>query len=360
MFLHDNEDKLSDWGEFRLINEIILPTLDPRTGSHVAGDDCAYFRAPAGSFAVTSDVGPKPLVWHIGHQSYFTWGWYSVAINASDIASAGAEPLAFTSSVEAPSSMLVTEFRDFFRGIATACGELGFPNAGGNIREAPRFECHGTGIGFVGDGPVLRRSGCVPGDLIVSVGECGRFMTSYARAKSNGLSALSRPEWELLMTPRPPLQVMLKLRRGGFLTAASDNSDGVLGAIWNIATASECAVEIDMSDDLVPLEIREAAMSLGVDPWNLIFCWGDWQVICAVRTDSVEPLNRLAEAENVRIQTLGRAVVGPPSIYGCRSGRCMPLNVIRNENFTPASFNRSTETQLEYMLKSRLFRAEGR
>src|SRR5580700_6482300 len=107
MSLSGSEDKLSDWGEFRLINEIILPILGPSTGSHAAGDDCAYFSAPAGSFAVTSDVGPKPLVWQIGHESYFTWGWYAVAINASDIASAGAEPLAFTSSVEAPSSMRV-------------------------------------------------------------------------------------------------------------------------------------------------------------------------------------------------------------------------------------------------------------
>lgn len=359
MSIPDNEERLSDWGEFRLIDDIILPTLKPDTRSYVTGDDCAFFRTRSGSFAVTSDVGPKPLVWNLGHQSYFTWGWYSVAINASDIASAGAEPLAFTSSVEAPGSMLVTDFRDFFRGIAAACAGLGFPNAGGNIREAPRFECHGTGIGFVGDGPDLRRSGCTEGDLIVSVGECGRFVTSYARAKANGFSTLSKPEWDLLVAPRPPLGLMLKLRRGGFLTAASDNSDGVLGAIWNIATASKCAVEIDMLDESVPLEIREVATSLGVDPWNMLFCWGDWQVICAVNAQAIEPMTRLAASENIMIQKLGRAVAGPPSIIGRRSGRRAPLNILRNENFSSSSFNRGMESQLEYMLKSTLFRSGG-
>jgi thiamine-monophosphate kinase len=184
-------------------------------------------------------------------------------------------------------------------------------------------------------------------------------MTAFAHAKANGLSAVSRPEWDLLTAPKPPLRAMSKLRCSGFVTAASDNSDGLLGAIWNIAAASKCAVEIDMSDHLVPFSIREAAMSLGVSPWNLMFCWGDWQVICAVRAESVEVLNRLAASENVRIQALGRAVAGPPSVYGCRSGRCAPLNVIRNESFTSASFNRGIETQLEFMLKSPLFRTEG-
>jgi thiamine-monophosphate kinase len=356
----DSEDRLSDWGEFRLISDIILRLLGPQSDSHLAGDDCAYmhFSEVVGTLAITSDVGPKPLVWDIGHESYFTWGWYAVAINASDLASAGAEPLAFTSSVEAPSSMRVTDFRDFFRGIAAACSEFRFPNAGGNIREAPRFECHGTGIGTVGEGPLLRRAGCKPGDRIVAVGECGRFITSYIHAKSRGIPALSERERNRLLNPRPPLREMARLRRSGFLTAASDNSDGLLGALWNIAQASNCAVEIDMSDDLVPSEIKVAADSVGANPWNLMFCWGDWQVICAVAAGSIASFGDLVASEGVPVQPLGWASAGPPSLYGRRLGSRTPLNIIRNENFTSASFNRGTEAQLEYMLRSPLFRAE--
>jgi thiamine-monophosphate kinase len=361
MSLSGNDDILSDWGEFRLINEIILRLLAPDRGSHLKGDDCAYVRVPkmADSLAITSDVGPKPLVWNIGHESYFTWGWYAVAINASDLATAGAEPLAFTSSVEAPSSMRVADFRDFFRGIASACREFGFPNAGGNIREAPRFECHGTGIGTVGEGPLLGRGGCKPGDQIVAVGECGRFITAYIHAKLRGIPALSVRERDMLLNPRPPLREMARLRRSGFLTAASDNSDGVLGSLWNIVQASSCVVEIEMSDDLIPFEIKDAAASVGADPWNLMLCWGDWQVICAVSAESVERFGKFAAAEGITVQPLGWATAGPPSLYGCRNNRRTPLNLIRNESFTSASFNRGAEAQLAYMLKSPLFRVEG-
>src|ERR1700719_2583098 len=90
---------LQEFGEFRLINEVILPTF--RNGA-VHGDDCSFVPIDKeGTYlALTADAAPRPLIWELGHQSFFTWGWYSVLINASDLAAAGADPVSFLSSVK--------------------------------------------------------------------------------------------------------------------------------------------------------------------------------------------------------------------------------------------------------------------
>lgn len=122
-------ETLADWGEFRLINELVLPLLKDVLGdsplSWPVGDDYVYIPIPrdASSLVITSDAAPRPLVWDLcaDKAPYNSWGWYSVLVNASDLAAAGAKPLAFTSSIDAPPDMLIEDFRQFFLGVATAC-----------------------------------------------------------------------------------------------------------------------------------------------------------------------------------------------------------------------------------------------
>ena len=108
----DSADTLAECGEFRLLNEIVLPLFADQAGVSPLGDDCALVDLPDGShrLVVTSDAAPRPLAWALGHESYHTWGWYAAAVNASDLASAAAKPLALTTSLEAPSSMKVAEY----------------------------------------------------------------------------------------------------------------------------------------------------------------------------------------------------------------------------------------------------------
>ena len=174
-------DRLRDWGEFRLLREVIFPALHGVSVPHGLGDDVGYVSFPGlrGQLVVTSDAGPRPLAFDLIDNPFWSWGWYAVLANVSDLASAGATPVAFTSSVEAPDDMPVSDFRSAFEGMAAACHEFGIPNAGGNIKTGPRFCCHGTAIGAVPSGSALTRRGCRPGDAIVAIGECGRFIACY-------------------------------------------------------------------------------------------------------------------------------------------------------------------------------------
>lgn len=348
---------LENYGEFRLLNEIVIPTLSGVAAGKGLGDDVSYVPLSDSEeyLAITCDVGPKPLIWALGEESFWSWGWYCVASNVSDLASAGAEPLAFTSSVEAPSNMPTSAFRDFFEGMASACRKLCMPNAGGNIRAAPRFACHGTAIGWVRKGALLTRDGCHPGDLIVGIGESGRFATAYLKARAMGFASLREEDKNVLLCPKTQIREMVKLRQAGLAHAASDNSDGLLGTFFNIAERSNCAIELDFDNLDIPNAVRDIAKDQGLNPWNLVFMWGDWQVVVAIPPDLVGNFEAFATREGIAYTFFGRAIVGPPGVYGVRNSQSKPMNILRNENFLPNSYNASMKDHIEYMLHAPLF-----
>jgi len=267
---------LGDWGEFRLLKEVVIPALSAGALAAPLGDDCCAVTFPQspGELILTADAAPKPLVWELGHESYETWGWYSVLINVSDLAAAGAKPVAFTSSVEAPNTMPVESFRQFFQGMAAACKSLGIPNAGGNIEMHPDLNVTVPAIGMAEVGNGLKRSGCKPGDRVVVIGPCGRFISTYLRAKFGGFDHLSTEEREVLCHPRPKTGEMLALSSVGVVSSATDNSDGILGCLMNIADASGCGVEINSQSRLFPRKCAVHLLSMALIPGTSCFSGG--------------------------------------------------------------------------------------
>jgi thiamine-monophosphate kinase len=348
---------LNDLGEFKIINEIVLPAFEKNKSLLPLGDDCAYLSLPnyPDLLVVTSDPAPKPLVWNLGYESYWVWGWYSVLINVSDIASAGAKPICFTSSVEAPSDMKVEDFKDFFSGLSAACNQFNIPNAGGNIRAAPRFECHGTAIGVVENKNILTRRDCKLDDIIIVIGESGRFISAYLQAKMNGFSSLSQINKDSLTRPIAKLREMMILKELNIVHASSDNSDGILGSLWNIVERSNCAIEIDMNRQLIPKEILELASILNLNPWNLMLFWGDWQVVITIPNEQLDKFQSITKKENIIYSVLGRAIKSEPAIYGVVGTEKKRLKILRNENFITSSYNVNIGEHVDYMLKTSLF-----
>lgn len=356
----NNIRTLGDIGEFSLLDSFVLPEL--RKGCEVAnlGDDVSFVELLDNdiSLVVTCDVGPKPLIWDLGHESYWSWGWYSVLANVSDLAAAGAKPIAYTSSVEAPNSLSSNQFCDFFKGMAAACSEFSIANAGGNIRTAPRFECHGTAIGVVPKDNKITRSGCIPGDTIIAVGHCGLFILSYLRAKSKGLSSLSEQDQNLLLKPKSQLNEMVILRKTALVHAASDNSDGLLGAVWNIAERSQCAVELYMDENIIPAEVLKVSEKEKINPWNIMYFWGDWQVVIAIDTKLLNEFIKIAANHKIDYTILGRAIKGTPTLYGVQNSKKHKLALLRNENFISSSYNVKISDHVDYMLRTSLY-SEG-
>jgi thiamine-monophosphate kinase len=353
---HPQSDSISlaDCGELRLIREVLLPLARIYEPETTIGDDCAFMEIGDIILAVTADVGPKPLI-----QTLDTFrgdleaaGWLAAVATVSDVSTAGAAPLFLTNCIDAPPELSVSDFSSFMNGYFRACSHFGFRNAGGDVRQGEEFRARVFGVGLVEHGYKIGRAGAEAGDMLVVVGHPGRFMAHYLLAKSFPSRPLDNESMEILRFPKPPLEEMRLLAQKRLIRAASDASDGLLGAIENIASRSGCNFILTADEKLLPPVVRKAAQWTGYDPWNIFFCWGDWSVAAVVPAKEYEVFAEFATDAGVPWLPLGVTEEGNGCLHARRNTRTVAVRPVRNENFRRAGFNSGVKGHLDYMLET--------
>ena len=148
---------LQDLGERELIRSVL-----PKYCSGV-GDDCAVVQLGDVDLLITTDPVPQPAARLLGKDPDVYWmGWLLVVINASDLAAAGAQPLAFLAAIEAPSNLPTSQFERLLEGVRDGCNAEGLYYAGGNLREAKgKLAAVGTALGKCPHGTDFSDSGLV-------------------------------------------------------------------------------------------------------------------------------------------------------------------------------------------------------
>ena len=60
---------LAQYGEFRILRDIVHPALRGVSPKEGLGDDCGCvtLQSTGLDLVVTTDAVPKPAVWHLGH-----------------------------------------------------------------------------------------------------------------------------------------------------------------------------------------------------------------------------------------------------------------------------------------------------
>jgi thiamine-monophosphate kinase len=361
--MNHDEPTLEDWGEFRLIEEIIEPMVRMWDKQTAAGNDCVYFPVSECNLVETIDAGPKPLLNSLrGYENdLFALGWLAVVANASDIATTGAQPLSMANSIDVPSNLSVYAFKQLMSGYIQACSEFGFRNGGGNIRQRHELAMHvcATGISF---NPYrIGRDGATNGNIIYVIGPAGRFMSNYLIAESILLhnSVLPKDIENILRFPRPQLKAMKILVECGLVVAASDSSDGLLGALDNIAIKSCCSFNLALSQEMLIPEIQQAAKLRNLNPWNIFFAFGDWSVAIVIRSEDKEALEQACRENDINYTQLG-VIIECKENRGKKSitiddGYVKELAILRSENFTKMGFNAKLSNHLDYILKTPLF-----
>lgn len=227
-------------GEFGLIAKF-FDRGPPRRATRGIGDDCAVLAGlPAGEqYAVSTDMliedrhffpGTAPMA--LGHKA--------LAVNLSDLAANGAEPVAFTLALSLPSRDDAW-LGEFARGVFELADIHGCELVGGDTTRGPLVICI-TVFGAVPAGGVLSRDAAQPGDDLWVSGRLGApaWAVDEIRAgRGNGLPAdvLHRLEW-----PQPRVALGLALRH--LARAAIDISDGLVGDVGHIADRSRVGIEI--------------------------------------------------------------------------------------------------------------------
>jgi thiamine-monophosphate kinase len=230
-------------GEFDLIARYFQRDKAPVDAVvHGIGDDCALLAPrPGMQLAISSDmlvegrhflptVSPEAL----GHKA--------LAVNLSDLAACGAQPLAFTLALALPR---VDEawLAGFSRGLFALADAHGCTLVGGDTTQGPLNICI-TVLGEVPAGQALMRRGAQPGDDIYISGNVGDARLALEVFRGNVSVDAATFAHARARMERPTPRVALGMALRGMATAAIDVSDGLLGDLGHILKASGCGADI--------------------------------------------------------------------------------------------------------------------
>ncbi|AON55622.1 thiamine-phosphate kinase [Herbaspirillum seropedicae] len=263
--------------EFELIARYFSrpPAPDSRTALGV-GDDCALMTpAPGMQLAISSDM----LVCgrhFLPDADPFTLGHKCLAVNLSDLAAMGAQPIAFTLALALPEAR-ADWLEPFSRGMLALADAHGCELIGGDTTKGP-LTISITIFGEVPPQQALRRDAARAGDdLWVSgtLGDARLALAAYRQECSLNAEelALAAPR---MHAPTPRVALGLALR--GIAHAAIDISDGLAGDLGHLLQRSHVGATLDV--DALPagaalqqrdLHLRRRFTLSGGDDYELCF-----------------------------------------------------------------------------------------
>ena len=301
---------LSDYGEKRIIKEIIAPICGEFDAGIGIGDDAALIDIPPGtSILVSTDKIPEDLIaMQLKLLSPFDHGRYLAQVNISDIAAMGGIPIGLVATFALPNDFSIDYLKLFLEGLTVGCSEHGIQVLGGDLGwgSAPCFSA--TALGYVEKKNVLRRNKASAGDAVFVSGEVGGFgsaLAYFATAKKKGLSLSESDEkyfLEKLTRPQARVSLGKLLGESGVCSSCMDITDGVGQSIRELSEASNLNFEI--SSHLLPVHPATKIISefLGVDDAQVIFGIGlDLQLIGTIKGSAK---NLPSELKN-QIQIIG-------------------------------------------------------
>jgi thiamine-monophosphate kinase len=292
------------------------------------GDDCALVPVTPGYQLATSTDLLIEGRHFFSHVDPAALGHKSLAVNISDLAAMGAEPLACLLSLSLPeiNESWLAQFAAGFRRLAQ---QTGCALVGGDTTQGSAIVINVTVLGQVKPEQALRRSAARLHDDI--------WVTGHLGAPDIALELLQRPDTlppaerallrsirDTLEKPQPPWQFGAAL--AGIAHAAIDISDGLLQDLGHILAASRCGATLYYSN----LPGHPALHSLNAARLEqALLCGGDVYQLCFTASpDQAAAIGRLGARLNVPLARIGtiQREPGIRLLNGEHAGaRSMPL-----------------------------------
>ena len=302
-------------GEFDLIGKYF--TRDVRRARLGIGDDCALLApAPGMQLAVSSDmlvegrhflstVAPDRL----GHKA--------LAVNLSDLAACGAQPLAFTLALALPRAD-ETFLEGFARGLFALADAQGIELVGGDTTQGPLTICI-TVIGELPPESALLRTGARVGDDLYVSGTVGD--ARLALEVFRGTHSLDAAPFEAVRAameqPQPRVTLGLGLR--GLASSAIDVSDGLLGDLGHVLRRSGVGATVEV--DAVPRSPVLAAQPADLQRECTLSGGDDYELIFTAAPGDAARVHAAGRAVGVPVTRIGRIEAGKALVLVDAAGR---------------------------------------
>ncbi|MGQ9583112.1 MAG: thiamine-phosphate kinase [Thermoplasmatota archaeon] len=227
------------------------------------GDDCAVIEWGNGYLLATSDVVTPRT--HVPAGGPTVWGWHAAAVNLSDIAAKGGEPLGLLVSLLIPPDTEERVVLGLMRGARDCCARHGTRVLGGDTKEGVELAISGTALGRVPREELMPRGGARPGDILAVTGELGAAAAGFLELRRGCPPETERRSDELrggarggalgrLLLPRPRLREGRAAARTRRVRACTDISDGLSASIHQLCEASRTGAEVELA--CIPISPR--------------------------------------------------------------------------------------------------------
>ena len=258
--------------------------------------------------------------------------WLSVHLIASDLVTSGVRPEFATFSYNFPPELTLSEREEYVRSMGDECDKLRVTIVAGNTGTYPggAFTVIGAGTMF-GVGaeeeyvtPAMARAG----DTIL--------VTKHAAIEATASLSMSFPRYLARKTSRSVLRKASSmigscttvddaltakkagLGRGGVTSMHDATEGGVLGALEEMATASNKAFEVGLSSIPVSAEATEVCAAFGIDPLKTM---GEGALLITCNPARVPELSRAMLRANIPIREIGTVSEGEGLLVEHSDGR---------------------------------------
>ena len=246
-------------------------------------------------------------------------GWYTVHVNANDIAATGGTPRWMVMTVILPDGSLPQLAKDVMQQTVDACAEIGVALVGGHTEVTYGIDrpiAIGTMIGEVTKGRETPTSGVQEGDAIIltkGVGIEGAAILAIEFAERLRAAGVSEETIQRSagFLHDPGISVVhdahIALETAVIHAMHDPTEGGVATALHEMADASDLGLDIDADamEAMASPEATEICRALSVDPLGLIAAGG---LLLAVAPDDATAVIAALEGASIRATQIGRAV----------------------------------------------------
>ncbi|WP_406659920.1 thiamine-phosphate kinase [Methanolobus sp. ZRKC3] len=282
--------KVSELGERSLINALSRSFKNSKNPDLFIGpgeDDCAVLDISETEYlVVTTDMLHRKTDFPL-QMTPWQIGWMSSAVNFSDVASTGARPIGFLSSLGMSPDTDVSFVEEICKGMADCAKMCGTSVIGGDIDTHDELTINGTALGKVKKSQLLTRRGAQVGDKVCVTGFAGSAGAAL-HALFNGIDV---PDSLLntLFEPYPRIAEGQKLAESGAVTCMMDTSDGLALSLHDLADLN--GVGFSIYEESIPVhdDIRNHVTD---DPDELLnfamYTGGDFELLFTVSPGMLE------------------------------------------------------------------------
>lgn len=325
--------KLTELGEFGLI-ERIRKLAPAGSGVYLGiGDDAACVRCERGSLLFTSDLLLEGVHFNLRWTSFYALGHKTLAVNLSDIAAMGGKPAYLTLSLGIPIDFRAEQVEEFYRGLGDLSSRTGVSLVGGDTSLSKRFFISAALLGFAPSGAIPRNRAKAGDDLYVT-GTLGDSALGLKLLKKRGGLPPRRSNYLISrhLMPQARLRAGALLAREKLARAMIDVSDGLVQDLTHLCRASKVGAVVWEASVPLSRAYRLSSMRRGI--MDALTGGEDYELLFSLRPRDRARLKKVERALGVPVTRIGECL---PESEGVRvldpSGKQRSLPVLGYDHF---------------------------